>query len=88
MIQIANVNYDGGVAGARRVQSSAVRQSPVPVTSTGAPDLVNLMDEASAPVVQSPQPAAQRWEALRTDEGAVYFWNRETNETRWDRPSS
>ena len=86
MIQIANVNYDGGVAGARRVQASAVPQSPVPVTSTGAPDLVNLMDEASAPVVQSPQPAAQRWEALRTDEGAIYYWNRYTNETRWDRP--
>lgn len=31
-------------------------------------------------------PLQDGWEEVRTEEGAVYWWHTETNETTWERP--
>ena len=87
MIQIANVNFDN-VAGARQVQASAVNAGPLPSALNAgplpsAPDLVNLMDEPSAPALQSPQTG---WETFHTADGTPYYHNRSTGATSWTKP--
>mmetsp|Transcript_82278 Transcript_82278/g.160544 ORF Transcript_82278/g.160544 Transcript_82278/m.160544 type:complete len:379 (-) Transcript_82278:65-1201(-) len=56
------------------------------VPDRSAPDF-DCKQVSVAPVQHSDE-QAQMWQEVSGEQGECYFWNRVTNETTWDRPSS